>query len=88
MGDIRALVVSDTGHMGGAMAEPAHPGSVTHAFGVDDHPRCPRCDRLMYVIRRTLQFRRDVRYERQTLACVCGESCERSVDEAGRAVQF
>jgi hypothetical protein len=42
----------------------------------------------MYVIRRAEQSRYDMRYERQTLACVCGETCERSVDEAGRAVQF
>ena len=70
------------------MPQPDHRASPMHDFGAEDHPRCPRCNRLMYVIRRAEQFRYDVRYERQTLACVCGETCERSVDEAGRAVQF
>ena len=70
------------------MSQPNQNGSPTHDFGANDHPRCPRCDRLMYVIRRVPESRHGVQYERQTLACVCGESCERCVDEAGRAVQF
>jgi hypothetical protein len=70
------------------MPQPTRHGSFMDNFGADEHPRCARCDRLTYVIQRAKQSRYDVRYERQTLVCVCGETCERSVDEAGRAVQF
>jgi hypothetical protein len=54
-------------------------------FGVDDHPRCPHCNKPMYVAKRVRHPEYGAAYELQTLACICGKSFQRSIDEAGNS---
>jgi hypothetical protein len=61
------------------------PQTSSETAGTDDHPRCAHCDRLMYMVRRSQHAGSGAGYELQTFACLCGESFERRVDNAGNS---
>ena len=61
------------------------PQTSSETSGTDVHPRCPHCDRLMYVVKRSQHPGAGAGYELQTFACLCGESFERRIDKAGHS---